>query len=91
MCYTLPRKWYFIYYDAGNPGLIEGGPVQKIEVFRMDYPSKNMSFASTSGSTTVPEADLVDELSMFISADRKDHNSFDYELIYSDPPAKPMP
>ena len=90
MCYTLPREWYFIYYDIGKPGLIEGGPVQKIEVFRMRHPSVNTPLTSTIALTAVSDDDLVDELSMLISADRKNNAGFEYELMYSDPPEKPM-
>ena len=72
-CYWFQRATYFIYFVISPFGY----PMTRIELFRL--PPVLFDDRSV----------VANKFWAFISGDRKNNPGFQYELIYSDPPAKP--
>ena len=102
---NLKSATYFIFcrFPDGIPGVREETPFTSVEVFRLPpmpdkYQPQTPIMVAHVASKSVPATDLSrlpPNLYMYdffytISGDRTNNYGFEYELIYTDPPAKPM-
>jgi hypothetical protein len=101
MCsYELPGATYCVFGEF--PRLSRGTECVRIEVYRIPpMPSGYRSQRNKSNSPLkygsshsdlpghYPQMEYTNDFFCFLNGDRKNNPGFEYELIYSDPPAKP--
>jgi hypothetical protein len=87
--YVLPGAIYAICYTIPKDPSIKhwSTPCKQLKVFQI--PPVSQEYLDLHRNMVSPERWYVDDISTQISRHGKSNPGFQYELIYSDPPAKP--